>query len=66
MNQNHEIVPQNMNEIESLNEIVDLDLESIEAITGGLCGTKIGRCPNLICGINGKLTYATSESLNVS
>ena len=63
-NQNHEIVTQSTNEIEPLNEILGLDLESLEAITGGGCGTRYGSCPSLICGTNSgkKLTFAQNES----
>ena len=49
-NQNHDIVTQSTNEIEPLNEILGLDLESLEAITGGGCGTRFGSCPSLVCG----------------
>ena len=34
-NQNHEIVPQKMNEIESLNKIVELEDFDLEIINGG-------------------------------
>ncbi|BAY29436.1 hypothetical protein NIES2107_12790 [Nostoc carneum NIES-2107] len=46
-NQSKEITPKSMNEIESLNDIVELDIASLEAIAGGGCGIK-GRD----CGIN--------------
>lgn len=35
-NKKHEIVPQSMSEIESLNEIVELDIVSLEMIAGGI------------------------------
>ncbi len=47
-NQNHEIVPNKMNEIEPLNEIVELDLENLEAITGGARGDCEGKCGFLL------------------
>ena len=40
--QNNEIIPQNVNEIESLNDSEELDSESLEEIAGGGwgCGCK--------------------------
>ena len=49
-NQDHEIISQKMNEIESLNEIVELDDIDLEIISGGSCGThsETGNCTGKI------------------
>ena len=41
--QNYEIIPQNVDEIESLNDNEELDLESLEEIAGGGWGCQCKR-----------------------
>lgn len=61
-NQNYEIVPQTINEIECLNEIVELDDLDLEMISGGAgsCSVDI-QCPELtfICGTDIQAPTAT-------